>query len=228
MPDTQNPQIPPNPSVPATVRPPIIHVYSRRLVTPDSCSPPASSSKDPITTNDCDSDLDLPIALCKGKRQCISSFVSYDHLSSSRCCFITFLESISIPKNVVEALSHPGWRAAMEEEMVVSNTNGTWDLMPLPPKKKTIGCKWMFAVKVNPDGSVARLKAHLVAKGYVQTYGVDYSDTFSPVAKLASVRLFISLAATYNWPLYQLAICFVAHRELGKVCKLRRSLHGLK
>lgn len=58
-------------------------------------------------------------------------------------------------------------------------------------------CKWIFKVKVNPDETVARLQAHLVAKGYVQTYGIDYSDTFSPVAKFASVRLFVYLAATY-------------------------------
>ena len=60
----------------------------------------------------------------------------------------------------------------------------------------------MFAVKFNPDGPVARLKACLVAKGYAQNYGVDYSDTFSPVAKLTFVRLFISLAASYDWDLH--------------------------
>ena len=119
--------------------------------------------------------------------------------------------------------------------------------MDLPIGKKAIGCKWMFAVKVNPDGSVARLKARLVAKGYAQTYGVDYSDTFSPVAKMTAVRLFISLAATNHWPLFQLDIKnvflhgdfqeevymeqppgFVAQGELGKVCRLRKSLYGLK
>ena len=61
-------------------------------------------------------------------------------------------------------------------------------------------------MKVNPDGSIARLKAYLVAKGYAQTYGVDYSDAFSPVAKMTFVWIFISLAATYNWDLHQLDI----------------------
>ena len=64
----------------------------------------------------------------------------------------------------------------------------------------------MFAVKFNLDGSIARLKAHLVAKDYAQTYGVDYSDTFSLIAKLKYVRQLISLAASYDWDLHQLDI----------------------
>ena len=64
----------------------------------------------------------------------------------------------------------------------------------------------MFTVKVNPDGSITRIKAYLVAKGFAETNGVDYSDTFSSVAKMTSVQLFISLAATYNWDLHQLDI----------------------
>ena len=86
--------------------------------------------------------------------------------------------------------------------MQALDDNGTWDLVPLPTRKKAIGCRWVFAVKFIPDGSVARLKACLVAKGYAQAYGVDYSDTFSPVAKFTSIRLFISLAVSYNWDLH--------------------------
>ncbi|GJY15196.1 retrovirus-related pol polyprotein from transposon RE1 [Tanacetum coccineum] len=84
--------------------------------------------------------------------------------------------------------------------------NGTWALVDLPVHKKAIGCKWVFGVKMNPDGSIARLKARLVAKGYAQTYGIDYSETFSPVTKISSILLFISLAATYDWALHQLDV----------------------
>ena len=102
-------------------------------------------------------------------------------------------------------------------------------------------------MKVNPDGSIARLKARLVAKRYAQTYGVDYSDTLSPVVKMTYVRQFISLVATHGWDLHQLDIKnaflhgdlpeevymeqlpgFVAQEEIGRVCCLRKSLYGLK
>ena len=77
-----------------------------------------------------------------------------------------------------EALSHPGWRQAMVDEMAALHSNGTWDLVVLPSGKSTIGYRWVYAVKVGPDGQVDRLKARLVAKGYTQVYGSDYGDTF--------------------------------------------------
>ena len=86
----------------------------------------------------------------------------------------------------------------MIDDMDALNGNGTWNLVHLPTGKKAIGCRWVFIVKVNLHGSVALLKTRLMAKGYAQTYGVNYSNTFSPVAKMTYVRLFISLAATHN------------------------------
>ncbi|RVW49108.1 Retrovirus-related Pol polyprotein from transposon TNT 1-94 [Vitis vinifera] len=154
---------------------------------------------------------------------------------------------IALRKSTPEALSHPGWRQAMVDEMAALHSNGTWDLVVLPSGKSTVGCRWVYTVKVGPDGQVDRLKARLVAKGYTQVYGSDYGDTFSPVAKIASVRLLLSMAAMRSWPLYQLDIKnaflhgdlaeevymeqppgFVAQGESGLVCRLRRSLYGLK
>uniref|UniRef100_A0A2N9GSX8 Integrase catalytic domain-containing protein n=1 Tax=Fagus sylvatica TaxID=28930 RepID=A0A2N9GSX8_FAGSY len=210
------------PTSPISIVPPISQVYVRRrnqdvpLVPPPPLvefslplPPSVSPSKDsppPQST----SDLDLPIAIRKGKRTCtehpISNCVSFDHLSPSFKAFSLSLSSLVVPKSYREALSHPGWRKAMEEEMHALELNHTWDLIPKPAGTSIVGCRWVFTVKQNPDGTVDRLKARLVAKGFTQTYGLDYTETFSPVAKLNSIRIIISLAANLDWPLHQLDV----------------------
>ena len=230
---------------------PDLQTYTRRHqiveTIPDSAAPPlASEASDPPP-----SASDLPIALRKGKRTCtshpISNFVSYNHFSPTFSSFVASLSTVSLPKSTAEALSHSGWRQAMEDEMLALRETGTWELVSLPPGKSVVGCRWVYTVKMHPDGTLDRLKARLVAKGYTQVYGLDYSETFSPVAKIASVRLFISLAATYHWPLHQLDVKnaflngtlseevymeqppgFVAQGESSMVCKLKKSLYGLK
>ena len=153
----------------------------------------------------------MPIALRKGNRSTrnphpIYNFLSYHRLSSPYFAFVSAISSVSLPKSTPEAFSHPGWRQTMVNEMTALHSNDTWDLVVLPSGKFTVGCRWVYTVKVDPDGQVDRLKARLVAKGYTQVYGSDYGDTFSPVAKIASVRLLLSMAAMCSWPLYQLDI----------------------
>lgn len=197
------------------------------------------------------SDLDMPIAIRKGVRSCtqhpIGNFISYEKLSQGYRAFITSVDNIQIPRDIQEALKHPDWAAAVEEEIHALEKNGTWDLSTLPVGKKSIGCKWIFSIKYNTDGSVNRYKARLVAKGFTQSYGVDYEETFAPVAKLNSVRVILSLAVNLDWPLHQLDIknAFLngeleeevymgippgleSARTSGKVCRLRKSLYGLK
>ena len=117
----------------------------------------------------------------------------------------------------------------------------------MPFGKFPVGCRCIYTVKVGLDGQVDRLKTRLIAKGYTQVYGSDYGDTFSPVAKIAYFCLLLSMAAMCSWPLFLLDIKnvflhgdlaeedymeqptgFVAQGESGLVCRLRRSLHGLK
>jgi len=103
-------------------------------------------------------------------------------------------------------VGNPKWDNAMDEKMVALDANVTWELVALPKDKKAIGCKWVYKVKHNADGSVNRYKTRLVAKGYAQTYGIDYEETYSQVAKMTTVRAIIAIVATKGWSLHQMDV----------------------
>ncbi len=103
----------------------------------------------------------------------------------------------SVPNNLKEALESDltkEWQAAADSEYLSLVENNTWDLVTLPPNKTAIGCKWIFKMKYGDDGSVARYKGRLVAKGYSQKYGVDYEETFAPVVRFSSIRALLAFA----------------------------------
>ncbi|CAL2258842.1 unnamed protein product [Prunus armeniaca] len=110
------------------------------------------------------------------------------------------------PSSFKVASQSPEWQSAMREEIEALHAQGTWDLVPLPAHKNLVGCKWVYRIKKNADGSIARHKARLVAKGFSQEEGIDYYETFSSVVKPTTVRLVLALAAQFQWSLRQLDV----------------------
>ena len=154
------------------------------------------------------------------------------------------------PTSAQEAISSSEgekWKKAMNEEMKSMESNDAWELVDRPKGKKTIGCKWVYKRKRSADGGVERYKARLVAKGYSQQYGLDYDETFSPVARFESLRTILALAVQCDFHVHQIDVttaflnaklCEEVHMEQPEgyavsgrenhVCKLKHSIYGLK
>ena len=98
------------------------------------------------------------------------------------------------------------WQESIDDEMASLRTNNTWVLVDLPQGSKPIGCKWVFKRKLKPDGSIDKYKARLVAKGFKQSKGIDYFDTYAPVARISSIRILISLASIFNLKIHQMDV----------------------
>lgn len=105
------------------------------------------------------------------------------------------------PKSVQQALSIPAWKDAMESEFQALMKNNTWVLVPYSSIMNLVTNKWVFRVKYKADGFVERHKARLVVRGFQQTTGLDYFETFSPVIKPATIRVVFTLAVSFNWPI---------------------------
>ncbi|GKF15936.1 retrotransposon protein, putative, ty1-copia subclass, partial [Tanacetum coccineum] len=135
----------------------------------------------------------------------------------------------------------------MNAEIQSMMDNMIWVLDDLPPDCKTIGSKWIFKKKTNMGGIVHTYKARLVAKGYTQLYGIDYEETFSPVADIRAIWILISIAVFYDYEIWKMDVKtaylngylgediymvqpegFVDPNHPRKVCKLQRSIYGLK
>jgi hypothetical protein len=151
------------------------------------------------------------------------------------------------PKSYKTALKYTNWKTAMKDEIDALHHNHTWSLVPRPPNANVVGSKWIFRTKFKEDGTIDRFKARLVAKGYTQIPGVDFGETFSPVVKAPTIRVILSLAVRFKWPLRQLDVknAFL-HDKLNErvymeqppgfvhtqcpdhVCLLHKSIYGLK
>ncbi|GFU02586.1 retrovirus-related Pol polyprotein from transposon TNT 1-94 [Trichonephila clavipes] len=152
------------------------------------------------------------------------------------------------PETYEEAINSKdstNWKKVMESEMNSLRENHTWELSDLPVGAKAIPCKWVYRLKTNPDGIINKYKARLVARGFSQRQGIDYSETYSPVAKLGTIRTVLSIAAEERMHLTQFDVStaflygdleetlFMKQPEgfkdgSGRVCKLKHSSYGLK
>ncbi|WJX25049.1 hypothetical protein P8452_14126 [Trifolium repens] len=162
---------------------------------------------------------------------------------------VTYQEAITGPE-------FEKWLEAMKSEMDSMYINKVWNLVEPPVGIPPIGCKWVFKKKTDMDGKVHTYKARLVAKGYKQIHGVDgykqihgvdYDESFSPVAMLKSVRILLAIAAYHDYEIWQMDVKiaflngnlledvymtqpeeFDIPNEAHKICKLQRSIYGLK
>jgi hypothetical protein len=179
-----------------------------------------------------------------------------NNLAQGRAVFVALAESYSkvplersvdtsTPSTHAEAMSSPAWKEAVERELAAHAQNGTWVAAQLPAGCKAIGYKWVFKLKLNPDGTVERHKCRLTAKGYAQREGTDYNDTFAPTLHFNTLRILLAIVAADNYELHHLDVetAFLNARvkedlymlppegvacPAGSVLKLQKALYGIK
>ena len=176
----------------------------------------------------------------------ISKGVTTRHSFKDLCNNTTFVSLIE-PKNFKEAIIDDHWIVAMQEELNQFERNDVWELVEKPSDYPIIGTKWVFRNKLDENGIVIRNKARLVAKGYNQEEGIDYEETFAPVARLEAIRMLLAYASIMNFKLYQMDVKsaflngliqeevyveqpprFEDSQKLDHVYRLKKALYGLK
>ena len=171
------------------------------LVSPIESNPTSSTptnSLPPISTVVPNTSTDAPATLVSHPMQTRSK----SEIFKPKVSYIAQVDySLTEPTSYTTASKHPQWCTAMTEEFQALQKQGTWSLIPPPPSKNIVGCKWVYKLKYHSDDIFARYKARLVAKGFHQQYGVDFDETFSLVVKVPTVRLILSLAVSLNWSL---------------------------
>ncbi|GJW54635.1 retrovirus-related pol polyprotein from transposon TNT 1-94 [Tanacetum coccineum] len=121
---------------------------------------------------------------------------------SNYFCFVSSVE----PKNIKEAIQDESWTMAMQEELNQFRTNDVWTLVPPPKSQTIIGTKWVLKNKLDENGVVSRNKARLVAQGYNQQEGIDFDETYAPVARLESIRILRAFACAHDFKLFQMDV----------------------
>jgi hypothetical protein len=153
----------------------------------------------------------------------------------------------SEPSTCVETSKHQVWKDAMNEECDSILKNDVWTMVPRPHGKSVVTSKWLYKINHAVDGSIEKYKARFVVSGFSHKEGIDYDEIFAPVARYTSIRIIISLAVVFGWKLHQMDVKtafpngevekevyieqpegFMIHDKISHVCKLKKSLYGLK
>jgi len=176
--------------------------------------------------------------------QAVCSFAEYPE---EHMVFMCNLDENEIPRSYEEAMKHKVWRDSVGDERDAMIRNDTWYESELPKGKKAVSSRWIFTIKYLANGEIDRRKTRLVARGFTQTYGEDYIDTFAPVAKLHTIRIVLSIATNLEWDLWQMDVknAFLQGEledevymhpppglehlvKPGNVLRLKKAIYGLK
>jgi Reverse transcriptase (RNA-dependent DNA polymerase) len=172
--------------------------------------------------------------------------LTYDNIASKYKTFISMVSKEVESQTFLEANKNPIWQKAKQEELDALKNN-TWDIIKLPQNKILVGSRWIYKIKYNSDGTIERYKTRLVAKGYIQTYGINCKETFASVAKMNTVKVLLLIAINLDWDLYQMNVKNIFlqgvlqeevymnlppdhphEKDKTLACKLNKSIYGLK